>query len=88
MASGLPVVVTPNTGAEEIVTDGREGMIVPARDAGALAEALRALYEDEPRRRAMGAAAAATAASWSWDAYGDRVAAAYARIAGRPGTPT
>jgi glycosyltransferase involved in cell wall biosynthesis len=88
MASGLPVVVTPNTGAEDIVTDGREGMIVPARDAGALAEALRTLYEDEPRRRAMGAAAASAAASWSWDAYGDRVAAAYARIAGRPGTPT
>jgi glycosyltransferase involved in cell wall biosynthesis len=87
MASGLPVVVTPNTGAEDIVTHGREGMIVPARDAGALAEALRELYEDEPRRRAMGAAAASAAASWSWDTYGDRVAAAYARIAGRTGSP-
>jgi glycosyltransferase involved in cell wall biosynthesis len=87
MASGLPVVVTPNTGAQDIVTHGREGLIVPPRDAGALAEALRVLYEDEPRRRAMGDAASATAASWSWDAYGDRIAAAYADIAGRPGAP-
>ncbi len=80
MASGLPVVVTPNTGAEDIVTHGREGLIVPARDAGALADALLELYEDEPRRRAMGEAAARTAASWGWDVYGDRIAAAYARI--------
>jgi len=86
MASGLPVVVTPNTGAEDILTDGREGRIVPARDPEALAGALLELYEDEPRRLAMGAAAGRAASAWSWDAYGDRVAAAYARIAGGPST--
>jgi len=87
MASGLPVVVTPNTGAEDILTDGREGLVVPARDPEALAGALLGLYEDEPRRRAMGEAAVRAAAGWSWDVYGDRVAAAYARIAGGTATP-
>ena len=82
LASGLPVVVTLNTGAADLITHGREGLIVPPGDAAALADALLALYEDEPRRRAMGRAAAETARAWTWDAYGDRAAAAYARLAG------
>jgi glycosyltransferase involved in cell wall biosynthesis len=80
LASGLPVVVTPNTGAGDIITHGREGLIVPAGDAAALADALLNLYEDEPKRRSMAEAAAAMAAQWTWDAYGDRVAAAYAML--------
>ncbi|HEV2283652.1 MAG TPA: glycosyltransferase family 4 protein [bacterium] len=80
LASGLPVVVTPNTGAGDIITHGREGLIVPAGDAAALADALLNLYEDEPKRRSMAEAAAATAAQWTWDAYGNRVAAAYAML--------
>jgi starch synthase len=80
LASGLPVVVTPNTGAADVITHGREGLIVPARDAAALAEALRELYEDEPRRRAMGESAVETARAWTWETYGDRAAAAYARL--------
>lgn len=80
MASGLPVVVTPNTGAEDMVTHGREGYIVPPADPTSLSHALMELYEDEERRSAMGRAAARTARDWTWDAYGERVAGAYARI--------
>lgn len=82
LASGLPVVVTPNTGAADLITHGREGLIVPPGDAAALAEALLALYEDEPRRREMGLAAAENARAWTWDAYGHRAAATYARLVG------
>ena len=80
MASGLPVIVTPNTGATDILEHGREGLVVPPGDPAALARALLELYEDEAKRRAMGEAAARTALRWTWDAYGDRVAAAYARL--------
>jgi glycosyltransferase involved in cell wall biosynthesis len=78
LASGLPVIVTPNTGAMDIIEHGREGLVVPPGDGAALAQALLELYDDEPKRRAMGEAAARTAKRWTWDAYGDRVAAAYA----------
>ena len=44
LLSGLPVIATPNTGT--IVQDGCEGRIVPIRDSTAIAEALRAYYED------------------------------------------
>ncbi len=39
MAHGLPVVTTPCCG--EVVSDGGDGFVVPARDAGALAQALQ-----------------------------------------------
>ena len=83
MACGLPVVATPNTGAEELVREGVEGFLVPARDVGALRERLVALHRDPERRRAMGRAARARVESgFGWDDYGDRVVAAYrARLA-------
>ncbi len=56
MASSLPVVATRVGGNPEVVLENRSGTLVPARDAGALAEALRALAGDAERRRAWGAA--------------------------------
>jgi len=40
MASGLPVILTPNTGANDFVQPGINGEIVPIRDAAATAEAI------------------------------------------------
>lgn len=45
MAYGLPVIATPNCG--EVVTDGRDGFIVPAQDSLALARTVQR-YLDEP----------------------------------------
>ncbi len=45
IAHGLPVIVTPNCG--EVVTDGADGVIVPARDANGLAHAIQC-YLKEP----------------------------------------
>jgi glycosyltransferase involved in cell wall biosynthesis len=46
MNRGLPVIATANCG--EVVTDGIDGLIVPAADAGALAAAIAKLNEDRP----------------------------------------
>ena len=51
MAHGLPVVITPNCG--RVVTDGVEGLIIPARDARALADALARLDADRDLVRQM-----------------------------------
>jgi glycosyltransferase involved in cell wall biosynthesis len=53
MAHGLPVVTTPNCG--NVVTDGVDGFIVPARDSQALADAIARLDADRPMLRAMSA---------------------------------
>ena len=55
MACGLPVVSTDGGALPEVVGDA--GVIVPTRDAEALAGAVAALLDDEERRRALGAAA-------------------------------
>ncbi len=45
MACGLPAVVTPHTGANDLVVPGGNGEIVPIRDAAAVAEAVMKLGE-------------------------------------------
>jgi len=73
LASGLPVVTTPNAGS--VVRDGVEGRIVPIRDVDALVDALEDLHRHPERRAAMATAARARALAFTWAAYRRRVAA-------------
>jgi glycosyltransferase involved in cell wall biosynthesis len=57
MAMGVPVVATRVGGIPDIVSDGETGMLVPARDEVAIAEALLGLLRNQARRRACGQAA-------------------------------
>lgn len=59
MAAGLPVVATPVGAIPDAVCDGREGLLVPPRDAGALTAALEKLVHDRALRLAMGSRARA-----------------------------
>jgi glycosyltransferase involved in cell wall biosynthesis len=61
MAAGLPVVASDVGGLREQVVDGETGLLVPAGDPERLADALRSLLDDAPRRAAMGAAGRARA---------------------------
>ena len=45
-ACGLPLVATGVPGCREVITDRRDGLLVPPRDAAALADAIRKLVED------------------------------------------
>jgi glycosyltransferase involved in cell wall biosynthesis len=80
MSAGLPVITTPHTAGPDILTDGREGFLVPIRDADAIADRLAALHGDEARRRAMGAAALARARAASWAAYETAIGALLAEM--------
>ena len=61
MAAGLPVVSTAVGGVPELVQDGATGLLVPAGDAHALAEAMTQIGRDAPLRAAIGNAARQTA---------------------------
>ena len=56
MACGLAVVSTPVGAIEEAVQRGRTGLLVPPRDAAALADALASLMGDAAARRTLGEA--------------------------------
>ena len=56
-ACGRPVITTDVQGCREAIEDGVEGLLVPVRQAGPLAEAMHRLATDESLRQAMGAAA-------------------------------
>jgi glycosyltransferase involved in cell wall biosynthesis len=59
MARGLPVVGTRINGLVDIITEGREGLLVEVDDSAALAGAIGKLGADTARRLEMGLAARA-----------------------------
>ena len=60
-ACGLPLVTTDVPGCREVVTDGVDGLLVPVRNADALAAAIARLQDDEDLARRLGEAARAKA---------------------------
>ncbi len=56
-AMGLPIVATNIRGCRQVVDDGVTGLLVPVRDAHALAGAIQTLAADADRRQRLGDAA-------------------------------
>ncbi len=54
MASGLPIVASDIEPVREVVDIGTNALLVPSRDASALADAVRELLDDHSRINAMG----------------------------------
>jgi len=93
MAAGLPAIVARSGNAPALVRDGLDGLVVPARDAGALAAAIRRLATDERSRLEMSRSARTRAATFpTWERSAERFAdvvrgvAQRAAAADRPGS--
>jgi glycosyltransferase involved in cell wall biosynthesis len=88
MHQRLPVIATTAVGAAAggLVRDRRNGLVVPAGDAPALAAALQELHADDALRARLGAAAAQDVAAHTFAAWADGVSAALVSVgAGREG---
>lgn len=59
MAAGLPVIVTNQGGAIEMIVDGISGMTIPLNDAATAANKIASLIKNKEERINMGAAAKA-----------------------------
>jgi UDP-glucose:(heptosyl)LPS alpha-1,3-glucosyltransferase len=79
MAAALPVLVTPNVGARDLVQDGVNGYIVDREDIDAVSRSILMLL-DPDRRAALGANARQVAQHHGWDAMAQRVMVLYERI--------
>jgi len=76
LSCGLPIIVTGNAGASDLVEDGTAGFLVPIRSPEKIAEKLQLLRQDPDLLASMQEAAPAKAASVSWGAYRERIAEA------------
>lgn len=72
---GLPVITTDKAGASDLVEHGRNGLIIPAADSAALAEALRWCLDNRPALYQMRFHALKTAQRWQWPDYRRRLIA-------------
>ena len=80
LASGTPLVSTPAGGIGSVIDHDRTGVLVPERDAAALANAIAVLAADPAKRIALGnAGRAAVMARYGWEFAAGRFEAAYDR---------
>ncbi len=84
MAVGTPVVATNIEGYASVMTQGKEGLLVPPKDDKELARALLSLISDEPLRQQMGARGMVTAQEYDWRKVARRVFEYYIRILSEP----
>jgi len=85
-AAGRPIVTTDVPGCREIVRDGHNGLLVPARDGGSLAGALERLLGDRALRQRMGVAGRHMAeAEFSIEMVIDRTLTLYDELLRRSG---
>jgi glycosyltransferase involved in cell wall biosynthesis len=80
MASGLPVVMTPTGGAQEVICDGDNGFLIRFRDSDDIAEKLTVLLSDPKLRSVMGESARATAETLSWSSVAKQYRDAYVSV--------
>jgi glycosyltransferase involved in cell wall biosynthesis len=77
MAAGVAVIGGAGSSLDEVVGDA--GVLVPPRDAEALAAAIWALLGDDARRRRLAAAGRERCARFNWDAAARATRAVYLR---------
>ena len=83
LASGVPVIGTHEGGTSTVVSDGCEGFIVGGRDPQGIAAAMIRLGRDCDLNKRMGEAAHQKVGTQnSWQEYGDRLLALYAKALG------
>ena len=73
MASGTAIVASDVAGIPQAIRVGEDGLLVPEKDPGSLAEALRKLASSRSLRKTLGASARKRAEEdFSWDLVGER----------------
>jgi phosphatidylinositol alpha-mannosyltransferase len=85
MALGKPVVASNIEGYTSVVTHEYDGLLVPPRNARALAEVIRKLLQDESLRLRIGANGLATVQKYDWPLVASQVMDYYKEILSKTG---
>jgi phosphatidylinositol alpha-mannosyltransferase len=83
MACETSIVCSDIMGFRDVVADGREALMVPCGDRGAVADALVRVLDDEALRARLGATGRQRALGYDWSHVAARVLDVYASVLGR-----
>jgi phosphatidyl-myo-inositol alpha-mannosyltransferase len=80
MATGKPVVASGIDGYRSVMTDDKEGILVPPRDVNGLAGAIVRILKDRELARRFGQAGLKRAAEFSWPVLAERIEGLYEEL--------
>ena len=80
MAAGKPIIVTKNVGMTDLITDKKEGFVLPIRDSNAIKESITMLYENRDLAKEMGEAAYQCEQQYSQARYIENIMAVYNKL--------
>jgi glycosyltransferase involved in cell wall biosynthesis len=77
MASGLPVIASNIGSLQEIISNGKDGVLFKSEDADDLSKAILALYRDEDLKEKISVNALKTATKYSWENIAEKYISLY-----------
>ncbi|MSQ14431.1 MAG: glycosyltransferase family 1 protein [Dehalococcoidia bacterium] len=80
MAAGTPVIASDIEGYSQVVSHGKEGLLVPPKDENALAMTIVHLLADRDMRSEMGRRGVESAKGYSWTMVAKMVSSYYERL--------
>ena len=83
-AAGTPAIASAIAGYSDVVTDGRDGVLVPPGDPQRLAEELQRAHHERDRLAEMGREARESARRYAWPRVADQVSGVYERAIEAP----
>jgi len=83
MAMGLVCVATDIDGVKEVIEHGRTGLLVPARNSTAIADAVQSVLGEQEKFRPIGERAKEEVKKYSWADSARRIADIYRELARR-----
>ena len=73
LSCGLPIIVTPNAGGEDLVEEGITGHLVPIRSPEKIAEAIRALIKKKNPIEEIRKLCQKKAKQYTWPSYAQNI---------------
>jgi glycosyltransferase involved in cell wall biosynthesis len=73
LSCGLPIIVTPNAGGEDLVEEGKTGHIVPIRSPDKIARAIRTMIENRNHKEEIQKVCQKKAMQYTWANYAQKI---------------
>lgn len=84
MSQGLPLIITPNTGGEDLIEEGITGFLLPIRSPDKIAEKIDWCADHREALVVMSQAAMRKAAEYTWESYGHSISSAIQELLQNP----